>query len=164
MLENKIFTISSSEEFAALALEIFQLQYDKVKIYRDFCDLLRTTPASVKTIQDIPFLPIDFFKQQRVISSEKISENLCRPPSLVAARRHSPSDSSSRPAGSPKCAPRGRREALFRVKRKSFSSRTLVRLGHPDPCSRFHQSIQVFTDLRENSPAWHRGCITLKRS
>jgi len=74
MLENKIFTISTSEEFAALALKIFQLQYDKVKVYRDFCDLLRTTPASVKTIQDIPFLPIEFFKQQRVISSEKNSE------------------------------------------------------------------------------------------
>ena len=74
MLENKIFTISSSEEFATLALEIFQLQYNKVKVYRNFCDLLKTTPASVKTIQDIPFLPIDFFKQQPVISSEKTSE------------------------------------------------------------------------------------------
>jgi phenylacetate-coenzyme A ligase PaaK-like adenylate-forming protein len=74
MLENKIFTISTSEEFATLALEIFQLQYNKVKVYRDFCDLLKTTPASVKTIQDIPFLPIDFFKQQPVISSEKTSE------------------------------------------------------------------------------------------
>jgi phenylacetate-coenzyme A ligase PaaK-like adenylate-forming protein len=74
MLENKIFTISTSEEFAALALEIFKQQYNKVKVYRDFCDLLKTTPASVKTIQDIPFLPIDFFKQQPVISSEKTSE------------------------------------------------------------------------------------------
>jgi phenylacetate-coenzyme A ligase PaaK-like adenylate-forming protein len=74
MLENKIFTISSSEEFAALALEIFQLQYNNVKVYRDFCDLLKITPASVKTIRDIPFLPIEFFKQQPVISSEKTSE------------------------------------------------------------------------------------------
>lgn len=74
MLENKIFTISSSEEFAALALEIFQLQYNNVKVYRDFCDLLKTTPVSVKTIQNIPFLPIEFFKQQPVISSEKTSE------------------------------------------------------------------------------------------
>jgi phenylacetate-coenzyme A ligase PaaK-like adenylate-forming protein len=74
MLVNKIFTISSSEEFAALALEIFQLQYNNVKVYRDFCDLLKITPTSVKTIQDIPFLPIEFFKQQRVISSEETSE------------------------------------------------------------------------------------------
>jgi len=74
MLENKIFTISTSQEFAALALEIFQLQYNKVKVYRDFCDLLKTTSASVKTIQDIPFLPIEFFKLQRVISSEETSD------------------------------------------------------------------------------------------
>ena len=74
MLDNKIFTISSSDEFTAIAVEIFQLQYNKVKVYRDFCDLLKITPDSVKNLYDIPFLPIEFFKQQRIISSEKTSE------------------------------------------------------------------------------------------
>lgn len=51
-----------------LALKIFALQYEHNDIYRKFCDVLKIRPADVNHIQDIPFLPIRFFKSHTVIS------------------------------------------------------------------------------------------------
>ena len=39
-------------------------------MYRSFCDLLYTHPSDVKTIHEIPFLPIQFFKIHQVLSSQ----------------------------------------------------------------------------------------------
>jgi hypothetical protein len=38
-------------------------------VYREFCDFLKTDVQKVKTIQQIPFLPIQFFKSHSVISN-----------------------------------------------------------------------------------------------
>ncbi len=75
-LENKIFTISSQEEFNAIALEVFQYQYLNVKVYREFCDLLKVNPSTVKSVKDIPFLPIQFFKSHQVISENATIEKI----------------------------------------------------------------------------------------
>ncbi len=74
MLREQIFSISSETQFKTLALEVFNYQYEHVKIYRRFCDLLKVDPKTVKRIEDIPFLPIQFFKQEAIIVQEKISE------------------------------------------------------------------------------------------
>lgn len=65
----KIFTISSETDFKSLALEIFKFQFDNNPVYRSFCDLLYVHPSDVKSIENIPFLPIQFFKTHEVISS-----------------------------------------------------------------------------------------------
>ena len=75
MLETAIFSIKSSEDFERLAIEIFRYQYENTKVYRQFCDLLKVVPASVKKIENIPFLPIEFFKSHRVIS-KSVSETI----------------------------------------------------------------------------------------
>ena len=75
-LENKIFTITTNEEFNAIALEVFQFQYKNVKVYQEFCDLLNVKPSSVKTLKDIPFLPISFFKSHRVITKNSTYEKI----------------------------------------------------------------------------------------
>ena len=69
-LANHIFNISSNKEFENLALETFQHQYLHVKVYQDFCKLLSINPESVKTINDIPFLPIQFFKSHQVLTED----------------------------------------------------------------------------------------------
>ena len=74
MLETAIFSIKSCEDFERLAIEIFRYQYENAIVYRQFCDFLKVSPASVKKIEDIPFLPIQFFKSHRVIS-KLASEN-----------------------------------------------------------------------------------------
>jgi phenylacetate-coenzyme A ligase PaaK-like adenylate-forming protein len=38
-------------------------------VYREFCDFLKTDVQKVKSIEQIPFLPIQFFKSHSVISS-----------------------------------------------------------------------------------------------
>ncbi|MFP4844877.1 acyl transferase [Winogradskyella sp. PE311] len=66
---NRIFNIASDAEFNSLALDVFKFQFENNPIYRSFCDLLYKHPADVKSIQDIPFLPIQFFKSHHVVSS-----------------------------------------------------------------------------------------------
>lgn len=66
---NRIFKIASKEEFKQLTFDVFEHQFKNNKIYRSFCDLLYIHPSDIKNIKDIPFLPIQFFKLKKVLSS-----------------------------------------------------------------------------------------------
>jgi phenylacetate-coenzyme A ligase PaaK-like adenylate-forming protein len=67
-LRERIFTVNESN-FEAVALQVFRLQYEKVEIYRLYCDGLGRTPATVNSLAAIPFLPIGFFKTHTVIAA-----------------------------------------------------------------------------------------------
>lgn len=67
----KIFSIRSFNDFQTLALEEFAYQYQNNKIYNQWCNLLNVTCQAVKDIHQIPFLPIEFFKTQKVVSTQK---------------------------------------------------------------------------------------------
>ncbi|MBC3757009.1 acyl transferase [Hyunsoonleella sp. SJ7] len=71
---NTIFNIESDDAFEALALRVFKFQFENNRVYRSFCDLLYKHPSDVKNINDIPFLPIEFFKTRKVISGETNAE------------------------------------------------------------------------------------------
>src|SRR5699024_9360236 len=58
------------------SLEYCQFQYKNVKIYRDFCDLLKTNPRKVESLEDIPFLPIEIFKTHKVIAKNLPAETV----------------------------------------------------------------------------------------
>ena len=64
-----IFDIKSEISFKKKTLEIFKLQFENNNIYRSFCDLLCKHPSEINDINDIPFLPINFFKTKEVITS-----------------------------------------------------------------------------------------------
>ena len=66
-----IFSVSSEDTFNTLALNVFKFQFDNNPVYRSFCDLLYKHPSDIKHIEDIPFLPIQFFKSHEVLSSNK---------------------------------------------------------------------------------------------
>ena len=66
---NDIFNIQTEEEFNTLALKIFKFQFENNPVYRSFCDLLYIHPSDVKVVENIPFLPIQFFKSHRVLSN-----------------------------------------------------------------------------------------------
>ena len=66
-----IFTISNQKQFDKMALKVFRFQYENNLVYREFCDFLKTDVQKVKTIQQIPFLPIQFFKSHSVVSNSK---------------------------------------------------------------------------------------------
>lgn len=71
MLKNKIFDISSPEVFDDLALKVFRYQYSNVEPYSKFCDLLKVDVERINRARDIPFLPIEIFKQFPVLSAER---------------------------------------------------------------------------------------------
>ena len=66
-----IFTISSKKEFEKIALKVFRFQFDNNKVYQEFCTLLNKNKENVKSLIEIPFLPIQFFKSHEVLSSTK---------------------------------------------------------------------------------------------
>ena len=71
MNKNKIFSIASNEDFKKVTLEVFNYQFENNPVYQKFCKLLNTDPKAVKEIDQIPFLPINFFKSETVLSSEE---------------------------------------------------------------------------------------------
>lgn len=64
-----IFTISSQKQFEKIALKVFRFQYENNVVYRTFCDYLKTDPQKIKSLTQIPFLPIQFFKSHEVVSN-----------------------------------------------------------------------------------------------
>ncbi len=71
-----IFNIQTEQEFEDLAFQIFRHQFDNNSVYRSFCDLLYKNPSDISALQDIPFLPIQFFKSHKVLSSKKEIEKV----------------------------------------------------------------------------------------
>lgn len=63
--KDKVLTVTESG-FENLALELFHFQYQNNLVYKHYTDAIRVNPASVKSISQIPFLPISFFKTHRV--------------------------------------------------------------------------------------------------
>jgi phenylacetate-coenzyme A ligase PaaK-like adenylate-forming protein len=75
MISNaEIFNIKTSAQFEDLALKVFKFQFENNIVYRSFCDLLYKHPVDVKSISDIPFLPIQFFKSHEVLSTNNTAE------------------------------------------------------------------------------------------
>ena len=68
-MKELVFNIQTEEEFNTVALQVFKHQFEYNMVYRSFCDLLYIHPSDVRTIEAIPFLPIQFFKSHEVVSS-----------------------------------------------------------------------------------------------
>lgn len=49
-------------DFDAIAMLLYAEQYQNNPLYHQFCNLLGRPPSAVTTVQDIPYLPISFFK------------------------------------------------------------------------------------------------------
>jgi hypothetical protein len=60
-IEDKIFTLEPVD-FEQLALEVFQFQYNNNAIYQHYVNALSIVGSNVRSIDQIPFLPIRFFK------------------------------------------------------------------------------------------------------
>lgn len=66
---SSIFEIGSKKEFEKIALKVFRFQYDTNVVYQQFCQHLKKDKTNVKSLHEIPFLPIQFFKSHDVLSS-----------------------------------------------------------------------------------------------
>ena len=66
-LKDRIFSISSESEFEEVALEIFLYQYENNIFYKKYVDALSIKVERIQSIVEIPFLPIEFFKSQKIV-------------------------------------------------------------------------------------------------
>lgn len=66
----------NEQTFARIALEVFLFQAQHNPVYSSFIRHLRINPASVARIDDIPFLPISFFKTHEIQSGQWQSETI----------------------------------------------------------------------------------------
>ncbi|HXH17848.1 MAG TPA: hypothetical protein VNJ07_02105 [Chitinophagales bacterium] len=73
-LKKLIFEIDSEEIFSNLALEIFRLQAKSVPVYSEYLKLLNKAENEVTSPKQIPFLPIAFFKREKIITGRKPAE------------------------------------------------------------------------------------------
>ncbi|MEE4259847.1 MAG: acyltransferase [Bacteroidales bacterium] len=69
-IEKRIFSMANTHSFNELAVDIFYFQYSNNQVYRRFVDLLGVDPSSIRNYSEIPFIPIEFFKDQKVVSGE----------------------------------------------------------------------------------------------
>ncbi|NBW28738.1 MAG: acyl transferase [Flavobacteriaceae bacterium] len=64
-----IFSISNQKQFEKIALKVFRFQYENNLVYKEFCDFMKVKVQEVKSIKEIPFLPIQFFKSHSIVSN-----------------------------------------------------------------------------------------------
>lgn len=71
MKRKSIFNIQSISEFEQTALEIFQFQAKNNIVYKEFLSHLKTDVLAINKLNDIPFLPIQFFKTHKIVSFQQ---------------------------------------------------------------------------------------------
>lgn len=69
-LRNRIFNIKDQTDFLKIALEIFDYQYNKNTVYQNFITSLGKNHDAIKTPDDIPFLPVEFFRNQKIVTGD----------------------------------------------------------------------------------------------
>lgn len=67
ILKQKVLQLIS-QDFDSLALEIFRFQAEHNLVYKKYLQCLHIQADTITNIEKIPFLPIEFFKTQSVIS------------------------------------------------------------------------------------------------
>lgn len=70
---NSIFDCTTPTQFEKIVLDTFRYQASENKVYKQYIDGLKINTKLVNSIQEIPFLPIEFFKTQIILSEEKPS-------------------------------------------------------------------------------------------
>lgn len=62
----EMFRIQNEAQFDRLALSLFYYQAEKVPVYRAFLAALGITPRKIKVVRDIPFMPVEFFRDHAI--------------------------------------------------------------------------------------------------
>ncbi len=77
----EVFKIRTKKEFEKRALEIFRFQADKNSIYKKYIGQLGVDREKVKNIGQIPFLPIELFKTQKINTKSQVRSPKSEAPS-----------------------------------------------------------------------------------
>lgn len=69
-----IFSVESDQDFQKITLDVFHHQAVENVVYAEFIERLGKKKDLIKTIADIPFLPIEFFKNQKILCGNATPE------------------------------------------------------------------------------------------
>lgn len=70
-LYDSIFNIKSEHDFWELTRRAFNYQSVNNKVYKEFVTFLGRGISQVKTVSDISFLPVEFFRNHRILTGER---------------------------------------------------------------------------------------------
>lgn len=74
---NNIFSLTNdAPAFQDACNHIFRIQYDSNHVYRQWCELMKINSTHVLTPEQIPSLPISFFKSHRVVTGDFTPEKI----------------------------------------------------------------------------------------
>ena len=71
---SNLLAIKSDADFERIALEVFHYQLKNCSVYRDYVHLLNRQNA--KSLEEIPFLPIEFFKTNEIYCGQKSDNDI----------------------------------------------------------------------------------------
>jgi phenylacetate-coenzyme A ligase PaaK-like adenylate-forming protein len=71
MKKNSIFKTHNISDFEKLSLDIFRFQATHNLVYNQYLNLLNIDVEAIQKINEIPFLPIQFFKSHKIFSSRE---------------------------------------------------------------------------------------------
>jgi len=74
ILKQSVFSIQSEQDFNETAIRAFYFQYNEIPLYRKWVDYLKIDPSNVKELHQIPFLPIRFFKEHKILRANTKAE------------------------------------------------------------------------------------------
>ena len=67
-IKDMIFDIADQESFHDTAMKIFEYQAENNIVYSDFLKGLKVEKKDIKKIEEIPFLPVELFKNHKIIT------------------------------------------------------------------------------------------------
>lgn len=72
-LKARVRTVTAAS-FDALALDVFRFQAAENPVYRRYLGYLGIEPSTVHRLDQIPFLPLEFFKSHRIVTGDLVPE------------------------------------------------------------------------------------------
>jgi hypothetical protein len=73
---DRLFAVNSTERFSEAAMEVFRYQASENRVYRRYLETLGTDTTKVNKPENIPFLPINFFKDFDVVCGTEKPETV----------------------------------------------------------------------------------------
>ncbi|MEQ9412448.1 MAG: acyl transferase [Cyclobacteriaceae bacterium] len=72
----KVLSTVNAANFENIALELFQLQAKENKVYQKYLTYLGVNIEGITKLEQVPFLPISFFKEQKVVTGQWKEETI----------------------------------------------------------------------------------------
>jgi hypothetical protein len=70
-LQDSIFNIKTEEDFWEATLGVFNYQLANNRLYKEFAALLGKEITQAGLLADIPFLPVEFFRNHKIVTGER---------------------------------------------------------------------------------------------